>query len=438
MQDEVNVRQLFSLVLSAGGVQIMAAAVGIATIKIVAPYGSEVIAAVTGGQRLFLLIQAILLGLNVGSMAMVSASFGKSDDQSAFAWARASLLVSLAVTVPLTLIFFAFAEPILAVLGLQAESLRLGVDYIRNLSVFIFAIGLYLILAGALRAINITTIPLVCGVGMNILTILFAYYFVENAEFIGMTPAGAVAFAAGFGSLVGFLTMLALLQNKAKDIIFGPFPNGKSSQIWRISYPAILEQLIRQFSILAFLWVVAKYGEDAYAAYGAGIMLMAVSFVVGFGFSIATAVMVGQANGQNNPVLVGKVLNTSLLVSVGIMSVLGLVMGIYARELAVWLVVKGPVVEYTARFIFYFALVQPVMAADYVYVGALQGTGDTKWPMISVIVGPLLVRFTVAYLLLMLGFDLEWIFATIVMDYVVKTAIVRKQTYKRLQRMAAR
>lgn len=433
--DAVNIRQLLALVISAGGVQAMSAIVGIITIKIVAPLGSHTLAAVTGGQRLYFIVQAILLGLNVGTMALVSRSIGKQQPAEAHEWMRASLLLSLIITLPMSLLFWLAAEPMLHGLGLNGEALTESVDYIRQLTVYIAGVGIYLILASALRAMNITTIPLVCGVLLNMLTVSLTWWFVHHHSAFGFTAAGGVSIAAGLGNVIGLALMLVMLWPKLTVLFNGAWSLSKVMPIWRISYPAVLEQLIRQGSVLAFLWVVAHFGDAAYAAYGAGIMLMAVSIVIGFGFSIATAVMVGQALGQDNTAQAKNVVRTSMTIAVGLMSLLGILLGLFADELAVWLVIEGEVVQYTVSFILLFALIQPVMAADFVYVGALQGSGDTRWPMVSVIVGPLLVRFSVAYGLLAVGADIEWIFATILIDYLVKTGIVAWRAHYRFKHL---
>ena len=57
--------------------------------------------------------------------------------------------------------------------------------------------------------------------------------------------------------------------------------------------------------------------------------------------------------------------------------------------------------------------------------------------MLGVIFGPLILRFSIAYLLLTFGAGVEWIFATIVIDYLVKTAIVGWRTKYHFDALAA-
>ena len=90
-------------------------------------------------------------------------------------------------------------------------------------------------------------------------------------------------------------------------------------------------------SVLAFLVffaIVARYGTDAYAAYGIGISLVSFSIVVGFGFGIATATLVGQQLGAGRPELAVKVGWRSLRMAVVAMSALSALLAIFAHELA--------------------------------------------------------------------------------------------------------
>lgn len=419
-----ELKSMLFLALSSGGVQAMTAIVGICTVKFVAPLGENVLAAVTSGQRLYFLLQALLLGLNVGTMALVARSWGAGDHAQATAWLRLSLLASLLLTIPMAVMFWIKAGDLLHWFGLDAASMVEGVSYTRCLTWSFFAIGLYLIAAGALRACGQAWVPLVCGVVLNTLTIFLTYWLLNASAELPITGAGAVAVAAGAGNLMGLLLLTLLLRKQLNFFLGGRWSLQGFGQLWRLSYPAALEQLVRQAAVLAFLWIVVRYGTAAFAAYGAGIMLMALSFVFGMGFAVATAVKVGQAIGNDRPAQARRALKTGLVASIISMSLLGLGMGAFSQPLAQWLVGGGEVGQYTATFILVFAWIQPVMAIDFVLAGALQGSGDTRWPLYSVILGPLVVRFGLAMLLLAWQAPVEWIFATLFFDYVAKAALL--------------
>src|SRR5262249_56452507 len=53
---------------------------------------------------------------------------------------------------------------------------------------------------------------------------------------------------------------------------------------------------------ILFLWIVSMYGTAPYAAYGIGVTILSFSFVVGFGFQVAAATLVGQRLGSGDRV----------------------------------------------------------------------------------------------------------------------------------------
>lgn len=417
---------MLALALSSGGVQALAALSNLFTIKIVAPLGESALSAVTTGHRLFFVVQALLMGLNVGAIALISRSWGGGDRAGAGAWLRLTMQVSALLSLLLALVFWFAAPTLLAALGLDAPARAQGLDFVRALAPFYLPIAVYLTLAAGLRACGDARTPLLSGFALNLLTVLLTYLLARGALGLPGWGVAGVAVAAGIANLLGLLAIFSLLLSGRLRLSLraaGPAP-GDALTLWRLGYPAALEQGVRQLSVLAFLWVVAHYGSAPYAAYGAGVTLLALSLVIGYGFSVATAVLVGQSLGAGETARAKGVLRAGLITAVGSMSALGLLLGLFAGELAGWLVGAGAVADHTTTFIHLFAWAQPLIAADFVLAGALQGSGDTRWPLYSSLLGPLLVRFGLAALLLHWQAPIEWIYATMLVDYVAKVGLL--------------
>jgi Na+-driven multidrug efflux pump len=64
------------------------------------------------------------------------------------------------------------------------------------------------------------------------------------------------------------------------------------------------------------------------------------------------------------------------------------------------------------------------MAVEYALAGALRGAGDTRFPFYAVLAGLLGVRCALAALFAGLGLRVEWIFAALIGDYVVKASML--------------
>jgi Na+-driven multidrug efflux pump len=67
---------------------------------------------------------------------------------------------------------------------------------------------------------------------------------------------------------------------------------------------------------------------------------------------------------------------------------------------------------------------QPLMAIEFSLGGALRGAGDTRFPFFAVLAGLVGVRCMLAALFAWAGLRVEWIFAALIGDYVVKASIL--------------
>src|SRR6266516_3095661 len=178
-----------------------------------------------------------------------------------------------------------------------------------------------------------------------------------------------------------------------------------------------------QGGFVAFLWVIALYGTAPYAAYGIGVNLLSFSFVVGFGFSVAASTVVGQRLGARDPEGATRGGWRAMRLAIGVMLVFGACITAAARPLATFLIDDREVVRLTVAFIYVLGSVQALMAIEFSLAGALRGAGDTRFPFVTVLVGLFGVRFTLAALFAWRGLRVEWVFAALIADYLVKATM---------------
>jgi putative MATE family efflux protein len=204
----------------------------------------------------------------------------------------------------------------------------------------------------------------------------------------------------------------------------GALSRARVARLLRIGLPAALEQGAWQFGFLVFLWIVALYGTEAYAAYGIGVNLLSFSFVVGFGFSIAAATLVGQHLGAHDPEGAARSGWRAMALAVAVMVVFGTSIVAAAEPLARFLIDDPAVVRLTVVFIWVLGSVQALMAVEFTLAGALRGAGDTRFPLFAVLCGLFGARIALAALFAALGLPVEWVYAALVADYVVKVTLL--------------
>ena len=106
------------------------------------------------------------------------------------------------------------------------------------------------------------------------------------------------------------------------------------------------------------------------------------------------------------------------------MSLSGLLLAFFAEPIAWFFIQDEQVVKYAVIFVWIFAISQPFMALEFSLGSTLRGAGDTRSPLIITIVGLLLVRVPIAFLLFYLEMPVQWIFATLIFDYFVKGVLL--------------
>ena len=395
----------------------------IVAIKVVGNLGPDAIAAAVTGQRVTFILQAVLTGVLAGSTALIARNWGANDKLEAGIFFTRTLQLVLFLSIISAICVWQFAEPLVRFFGLKDQALVLSAQYLQAISPFYVAFGCGMGLITALRAVGDVKTPLFIGLIMNIFAIFFMLVFVNG--WLGFPYYGVVG--AAFGNGVSFVIGASLLivfwlSNQLPVRYFSIFDLDilRVKEIFKVGLPAALEQIIFQIGITAFLILVAYYGTEAYAAYGIGVQILSFSFVIGFGFSIAGATLVGQHLGAKNRDQAKRAGWGAMRLSILSMTFFGILISIFAEPLARFMIDNNEVVRLTVIFIWLLGSMQPLMAIEFSLGGALRGAGDTKTPLAITLTCLLFIRVFLAVIFFLLDARIEIIFSTLVADYIVK------------------
>jgi putative MATE family efflux protein len=382
---------------------------------------------VTTGQRIFFISQGVLMALTAGTTAMVARAWGAGDRDEAGRVTRASVVIGAALSVALAISCIVFADELSGIFKLDPTTLVEAADFIRMMSLFNVAFSLVMVIGSAVRAAGDTITPLWIGALTNVVNVFLLYGLVFGRfGFPAMGVRGA-ALANGVAFAVGAVISIVMWVRGWLVVGVGhgtSLTRKRIEQLIRIGFPAGIEQFILQVGFVAFLYIVAFYGTAPYAAYGIGVQLLSLSFVVGFGFSIAASTHVGQRLGANDPDGAAHSGWRAMWLSVAAMIAIGAVIILTAETTAALMIDDPEVIRLTVVFIYILGAVQPLMAIEFALGGALRGAGDTRFPMFTTLIGLVLVRGSVAGVGAYLGVAVEWIYAALVVDYLVKATLL--------------
>ena len=395
----------------------------IVAIKVVGNLGPDAIAAAVTGQRVTFILQAVLTGVLAGSTALIARNWGANNTEEASIYFTRTVQLVILIAFITGALIWQFAEPLVRFFGLKGEALILSTEYLKAISPFYVGFGCGMGLITALRAVGDVKTPLFIGIIMNLFAIFFMLVFVNG--WLGFPEYGVKGAALGNGIsfVIGALLLIVFWLSNQLPVTYSSvfkLDSLRVKEIFKVGLPSALEQLIFQIGITAFLILVALYGTEAYAAYGIGVQILSFAFVIGFGFSIAGATLVGQHLGAGDKQQARRAGWGAMRLSIISMTFFGILIAVFAETLARFMIDNDEVVRLAVIFIWLLGSMQPLMAIEFSLGGALRGAGDTKTPLVITLTCLLFIRVFLALIFYMLDASIEIIFSTLVADYIVK------------------
>lgn len=395
-------KQVLGLALPAIVEQLLMSLIHMVDMMMVGSLGAGAIAAVGLSNQPMFAAQALFSAVSVGNTAVISRLMGARDVEGANHAAKQSLLLALVLSGLLT-VFVWFAAPmIISFMGAEPDVLPLGIAYTRIVGLSLFFSLTSLILNGVLRGAGDMKTPMRVNIIANLLNLLGNYLLIfGHFGFPALGVAGA-AYATLFSRLAALVLVLLTFFSGKLILRFHWLDDWRPDftvmrRILAVGVPASAEQLTMRLGMMLYARTVAGLGTVAYAAHLIAINIEGLSFTPGMGFAMAATTLVGQGLGADRPDLAKRFGLMARFVAMLFMGTAGLILfalaqplvGLYTNDLAV--------IGLAVMCLRIIAVVQPMMASNFVMMGALRGSGDTKFVMVITIVGIWGVRLTLAY-----------------------------------------
>lgn len=379
-------RRVFDLAWPVIGENFLETMLGIVDTLMVAQLGTAAIAGVGTSLQVMFFIIAALSALSVGSNVLVAQAFGARKLADASRLARQTILWSVLLSVPLALLGFFFAAPVIGIFGVEPDVAQIGVEYLQVTMATVVVIIVLFIGGGALRGVGDSQTPMRVTALANIVNIFLTYALIFGVA--GLPGMGAVGSA--WGSFLSRLLAMALLlrvmwRGKQGVSIAGPgswLPDVQvAASVLRIGVPAALEQLLTSAAFTIMTMIVASLGTTALAAHRIAFNALSLSFLPGFGFGIAATALVGQSVGAQEPEEGAAATSIASWWAVLWMAMMGAISFVFATPIMRLFSQDAEVVRLGVAAIRAVALAQPFWAMIFVQSGALRGLGNTTFPL---------------------------------------------------------
>lgn len=241
-------------------------------------------------------------------------------------------------------------------------------------------------------------IPSMLNIGMCVMDVLFKYIFIYILD-LGVMGA---AIGTGVAMLItaGLMLYFLLVKSKMLSLIGRPGSfKPKSDTIstaFKIGAPMGLQHLLMGGAYVVSTMIVAPLGTIAIAAHSLAITVESLCYMPGYGIAEAATTLVGQGIGAGQKLLTRSFARMSVGLGIAVMTVMGVLMWIFAPELMSLMSPVEEVIAQGTQVLRIETWAEPMFAAAIVTNGVFIGAGDTIIPAIMSLVSIWAVRLTLA------------------------------------------
>ncbi|HNR95849.1 MAG TPA: MATE family efflux transporter [Anaerolineae bacterium] len=399
------------------------------------------LAAVSLGGMFLNIANQLFTAVSVAATAMVAHAWGAREQERARRIAAHGILVGVIFAALAILAMWPSADSLLTLMGASERATFLGSQYMRIILLTSLLGFPMVVLNGIMRGSGDTRTPMLITLAMNLWNVVVSIVLTFG---LGPVPAlGLVGAAWGTASarlLGGAIALYLVMSGKRflrlrwRDILQPD--RATFAQMLRLSLPAGGESIIMRLGFVLFMRIVSSLGEAPLAAHQIAVNVESLSYMPGFGLSVASTTLVGQSLGARRPDLAEESIRVSMRVALVVMGVLGCIFALFGPALAALFGSTPEVVALAGSAIRIGALEQLPIAIQMVISGSLRGAGDTRTPMYATLLGVLLFRVPAVYffaVLLRLGLNGVWLGTAL--DWAARAGVLywlfRRGTWKR-------
>lgn len=361
------------------------------------------LAAVSLGSMFVFIAESIFSALTTSTIAMVARAWGAKNYDLAKRIAGQGITLSVLAAATVATLMWPNAEGLMRLMGVEPEVVRLGSLYMRIVllsSFFGFPLS---VVNGIMRAAGDTKTPMHVTAVMNAWNVLATYSLIFGVGPLPALGVGGAAIGTTSARIVGGALAMWIVFTGRRLVHVEPrrllqWSGPIAAEMIRLALPAAGENLILRAGSTAFTRIVSSLGTDSIAAHEIAVTVESLSFMPGFGLSVAATTMVGQSLGAGKPDLAEKSIRTSLRYALIVMNGIALAFALFGRSLVTIFGATPQVVDLAGMAVRLAALEQASMAVQMVLGGSLRGAGDTRSPMYVTFIGTVFFRIITVYL----------------------------------------
>jgi putative MATE family efflux protein len=397
---------LFRLALPVLAEQLLVFCVGFYDVYLAGLLGKEETSAIGLASYVSWLSHLMFNLVGSGTVAIVARAWGAGQFDEARRIAARSLTITIVFAAGVFLFLQGLAGLFPLLLTMEGRQQQIAVEYLRFDACGQFFAGWTMIGAAALRGAGDMRTPLFVLTITNVVNVV-----VSTGCVLGWGPLPAMGVTGIVTGTVtahvcGTVVMAGMLFSGASRIQLrlGEFQFHRETirRILRIGGLAVVGGIATFAGHFSFLMVISRLSSTGFdgaifAAHVVGVRVESLSYLPVEAFGIAAATLVGQSLGAGLVDRARRVAHEALRQCVGYAALMMLLFFWFAPEIYARMQSSPDVALIGVPAFRLMSLYQIPNAVLIIYLYALRGAGDTRFPMLCSLVGNLCVRVSVGY-----------------------------------------
>lgn len=259
--------------------------------------GEDALAAVGSTYTLTTFLYSIIIGLCMGSGALVSYCYGEKNMKRLRSSINISFILIGTIAVAAEIITLFITSGILKLLKTPSEIMGITEDYVKIILVGIIFIFIYNFYAYMLRGFGNSVTPLIFLGAASVINIVLDIIFVGFMDF-GVKGAAYATLIAQAVSGIGLVLYSVVKERELRIKLFDiKFDRKEVLEVVRMSSAASVQQSVMNFGLLMIQGLVNSFGTTVMAAFTVSVKIDTLAYMPAQEFGNAFSIFVSQNYG---------------------------------------------------------------------------------------------------------------------------------------------
>ena len=340
--------------------------------------GEQATAAVSVTTTITWLVNSISFAASVAVLALISRAVGSGNEKLVQKIAQQALLLTVVFGIVTGGISIILSPYIPVWMGAEEAVRKPASVYFTIVSIPMLFRSATIILGASIRGTKDTKTPMLINAGSNLLNAVLNYFLIYTA---GLGVAGAAIASAISYTLAGALMFAAYRRNRQLRWEWNSFRAEKNllKGCAGIGVPVLGTNMASCLGYVVFAGLVSGMGTTVFAAHSIAVTAETLFYIPGYGLRTATSTLVGISLGENNKRKLRTVSKLSILLTVGMMCISGVILYLVSYPLMRLFTPVPVVAELGAGMLKLVAFSEPFFGLMVVLEGIYYGMGRTRY-----------------------------------------------------------